>query len=193
MRRLLPRAPDEPWPVRRARRLSTPTDATDRWEVGSVEESDKFLRRASDVPSERQSGILDTLAVNFFCGHAAPLIRPTAAPPLIPLSRAHRVRRWLGRHPCGRRPHFHPRGCRSATYELFLKSACCAASASTWRGRGTRRLPFEPHEVDPAQLARDLATEPLGHPLGDESPGPELAARRWPLDGRQQVRSAALQ
>ena len=49
-------------------------------------------------------------------------------------------------------------------------------------------LPFEPHQVDPAELARDLATEPLGHPLRDESPGPELAARRWPLDGCQQVR-----
>ena len=50
-------------------------------------ETDKFLRRASTSAwVERQSGILDPPAVNFFLGLSAPVPRSTAARPSISCS-----------------------------------------------------------------------------------------------------------
>ncbi len=76
--------------------------------------------------------------------------------------------------------------------DLFLKAACCAASARTWRGRGSASRAPEAHQVDPAQLARDRPAQSLAHPLRDEPPRPQVAARRRALHRGQQVRPLLL-
>src|SRR5262249_58172818 len=62
--------------------------------------------------------------------------------------------------------------------EVFLKSACCSASACTWRGRGLRRLPSkrtrwaQPRETLIGQPSRLLIQAAPAPPSPSSPPRP---------------------